>query len=104
MDRRTRTSRARRGRCGRVATRAGQNRFTSQTVPPRLAGIEVDPRSAGGVGARVTRRTRQIPINMAATGCGMLADDLLELAEEENVLPQLGLDPVFFQLKDFATI
>ena len=41
---------------------------------------------------------------MAATGCGMLADDLLELAEEENVLQQLGLDPVFFQLKDFAAI
>jgi hypothetical protein len=41
---------------------------------------------------------------MAATGCGMLADDLLELAEEENVLPQLGLDPVFFQSKDFAAI
>ena len=104
MARRARTSRARRGRCGRVATRAGQNRFTSQTVPPRLAGLEVDSISAARAGVRVTRRTRQIPANTAATGCGRLADDLLELAEEENVLPQLGLDPVFFQSKDFAAI
>ena len=82
-----------------VATRAGQKRFTSQTVPPRLAGLEVDPRSAARARVRVSRRTRQIPTNTAATGCGRLADDLLELAEEENVLPQLDLDPVFFQSK-----
>ena len=33
------------------------------------------------------------------TGCSSLADDLLEPAEEENVLPQLDSEPVFFSIE-----
>ena len=41
------------------------------------------------------------PATPAATGCPRLADELVEVTEVEG-LPQLDLDPVFFQSKQHA--